>query len=188
MVQHFTKDEVEELRARLSGNSAKDTDFPEAHSFTRSDEIAIVQEGINKKLNLDKLFSGLVRGLDEEFMQNEKTRQTNESIRTANESSRLSAEEDRIASETERKTNETIRIANESARVASETDRETAEHDRSLVFTKLKEQSEAATKNANDAAQTVIDVFTLLSESEYAALEKKDNNKLYLVYEDETEQ
>lgn len=42
-----------------------------------------------------------------------------------------------------------------------------------------------AASEANKAAQNVRGVFTLLSESEYNALETKDDNKLYLVYEDE---
>lgn len=185
MIQHFTKDEVEELRARLSGNSTRDTDFEEAHDFTRSDEIAIVQEGINKKLSLDTLFSGLVRGLDEEFLQDEKTRQENEIERIANETERVKAETERKESEEVRTTSEAARVKNESTRVSSETERINAEKARVDEFAKLSEQTTEAIKKSNEAAQSVIDVFTLMSESEYAALEKKDNNKLYLVYEDE---
>lgn len=185
MVQHFTKDEIEELRSRLSGNSKKDTDFEEAHDFTRSDLITIVQEGLNKKLSLDTLFGGLVRGLDEEFMQDEKLRQENETIRIVNETERISSETARQESEKVRTSSETTRTENESLRTSAETERVSAEENRVKEFANLSEQTTEAIKKSNEAVQSVIDVFTLMSESEYSALEKKDNNKLYLVYEDE---
>lgn len=55
MRDHFTRDQVEELRVLLAGNAAKDTDFPEAKTITDSDAVAIVQDGKNKQLNVKKL-------------------------------------------------------------------------------------------------------------------------------------
>lgn len=55
MREHFTREQVEELRVLLAGNAAKDTDFPEAKAITSSDAVAIVQDGKNKQLNVKKL-------------------------------------------------------------------------------------------------------------------------------------
>lgn len=55
MRDHFTRDQVEELRVLLAGNAAKDTDFPEAKTITDSDAVAIVQDGKNKKISAVKL-------------------------------------------------------------------------------------------------------------------------------------
>lgn len=105
----------------------------------------------------------------------------NEKQRIANENARIAAEKDRATAESLREAREVIRKENEANRI-------TAENERANEFASLKDESENATKKANEAAESVIGVFTLLSESEYAALTEKDPNKLYLVYEDEDEE
>ncbi len=77
--------------------------------------------------------------------------------------------------------------ANEDVRIENENNRITAENNRVAEFSVLKKDSQDASAAANKAAQDCIDVFTLLSESQYQELEKKDNNKLYLIYEDDAE-
>jgi len=47
---HFTKQEIEEIRQRLSETAVKDSQFPDAGMLSLSDFVAIVQSGKNKKI------------------------------------------------------------------------------------------------------------------------------------------
>lgn len=83
---------------------------------------------------------------------NEETREENEDQREENEAAREAAEAQRKANEEARQTAEAQRQENESERIANEEARQTAETSRANEFTRLKSESEKATKAANDAA------------------------------------
>lgn len=83
---------------------------------------------------------------------NEEEREANEDQREENEDRRKDAEAQRIANEDKRENAEAERVANEDERMAHENARENAEASRALEFTRLKGESEKATKSANDAA------------------------------------
>ncbi len=143
---------------------------------------------------------------ERERKENEDSRKKAENARIETEASRKASENARNVAETNRSTAEAGRMEAEKTRVASESSRNNSEQQRRTAeesrvnaensrvseFSELKKASEEATKTAgnaaiqaNKAAQDVKDVFTLLSESEYNALETKEDNKLYLIYEDE---
>ena len=61
--EHFTREQVEEMRARLVGNAMRDTDFPEVESFTDTDSIAIVQNGKNRRLGVAKFIDEASKGI-----------------------------------------------------------------------------------------------------------------------------
>ena len=75
-----------------------------------------------------------------------------ESGRKSNESERAAAESSRVKTESKRSSAESARADAESKRVASETSRVNAENERASEFSRLKSNSETATKNAQDAA------------------------------------
>lgn len=130
-------------------------------------------------LDTSNIVAPIIKGfIGGEWQALEPAPERNEKQRIANEEERISAEKARVAAESLRETREAIRKENETNRI-------TAENKRADEFATLKSESADATKKATEAAESVIGVFTLLSESEYAALIEKDPNKLYLVYEDE---
>lgn len=53
---HFTKQEIEEIRQRLATLAVKDSQFPSATAVYLEDFVAIVQEGINKKVTIGDLY------------------------------------------------------------------------------------------------------------------------------------
>lgn len=59
MARHFSKEEVDELRARIAATSKKDTDFETAKELGVHDLVAIVQGGVNKKVEVSKFSEGL---------------------------------------------------------------------------------------------------------------------------------
>ena len=154
MARHFSLEEIEELRRQLVGNSVKDTDMEDASAFQKTDTVAIVQSGKNKRITMDTMVDCIVDGIDEEFTQHEKEREANEVIRIANEENREYAEKGRASSESTRVTNEsarveaeakrsdaeTVRVANEAARVSNEQTRQALEAER--------KQNEANRKSA----------------------------------------
>ena len=191
-MRHFSKEEILELRTLLVGYGARDTEFKAAHSFTRTDTIAIVQEGKSCKISMDDLIDGLINSIDEDFNQHEKERRAGEEERIEQENSRISAETDRQTNESNRQTAEsnrdlaeTKRVEEEANRAFAENSRESAETNRTVTFDELKSALQAAIEDATEAATETRNTFTLLSESEYKALTEKDPTKLYLVYEDE---
>lgn len=90
-----------------------------------------------------------------------------ESARVKAESARDNAEATRAANEELRKNNERARTLDESGRVEAEKARVAAESARVAEFSRLKTESETATKNANDAAAEAKEVS-----SGVAALER----------------
>lgn len=60
MARHFSKEEVDELRARIAATSKKDTDFETAKELGVHDLVAIVQGGVNKKVEVSKFSEGLI--------------------------------------------------------------------------------------------------------------------------------
>lgn len=146
------------------------------------DIVASVTEPGDKNviwLDTSNILAPIIKGfIGGEWQPLEPAPERNEKQRIANENERIAAEKDRVTAESLREAREAIRKENEENRI-------TAENERTDEFAVLKSESMDATKKANEAAESVIGVFTLLSESEYAALTEKDPNKLYLVYEDE---
>lgn len=63
MARHFSKEEVDELRARIAATSKKDTDFETAKELGVHDLVAIVQGGVNKKVEVSKFSAGLTADL-----------------------------------------------------------------------------------------------------------------------------
>lgn len=63
MARHFSKEEVDELRARIAATSKKDTDFETAKELGVHDLVAIVQGGVNKKVEVSKFSEGLTADL-----------------------------------------------------------------------------------------------------------------------------
>lgn len=51
-MSHFSKEEIEEIRRRLTTKAVKDTQFPTAEDIKSEDYVAIVQDGINKKIQV----------------------------------------------------------------------------------------------------------------------------------------
>jgi hypothetical protein len=90
-----------------------------------------------------------------------------ESARVKAESARANAEATRAANEEQRKKNERARTSAEDVRVEAEKGRVAAESARVTEFTRLKTESETATKNATDAAEEAKEVS-----SGVAALER----------------
>lgn len=56
---HFTRQEIEEIRQRILTESRKDTQFPDTDRISTSDYVAIVQNGINKKVTVGLLYKEL---------------------------------------------------------------------------------------------------------------------------------
>ncbi len=128
--------------------------------------------------------------INEELKTNEKVRQENENERIENENERKenevdrqNAESERVNAENIRKTNETVRIGNENTRKANETVRQNQEADRQTNTAVAIENTEKATKKANDAAddlQHKLDThhFVLTEDKDVAGgVPSLDNNK-----------
>lgn len=54
-MKYFTKAQIEEIRKQLATMGVRDTDLPVAHELDGDEIVAIVQEGINKKIGVRKL-------------------------------------------------------------------------------------------------------------------------------------
>lgn len=54
-MKYFTKAQIEEIRKQLATMGVRDTDLPVAHELDGGEIVAIVQEGINKKVGVRKL-------------------------------------------------------------------------------------------------------------------------------------
>ena len=65
-MKYFTDAQIEEIRRRLATLGVKDTDLPYAKTLSGDEVIAIVQEGINKKVGIKDFF---VRYLPEDFVE-----------------------------------------------------------------------------------------------------------------------
>lgn len=108
------------------------------------------------------------RAADEVSRKTAETGRVNaESARVTAESARVNAEATRAANEDQRKNNERVRTLAEADRVEAEKTRVAAESARVAEFSRLKTESETATKNANDAAAEAKEVS-----SGVAALER----------------
>lgn len=57
---HFTKTQIEEIRRQLSLLGVRDTDLPDVTSMTGEEEVAIVQDGENKKVKIKDLFGEFI--------------------------------------------------------------------------------------------------------------------------------
>lgn len=99
----------------------------------------------------------------------ESTRIQNENNRRDAESSRTSAEQKRDAAESLRNTAETERQGTENARKSAESARVQAEQSRVNEFNTLKEESQAATDNANQAAAKAASDIQALTDKVNAA-------------------
>ena len=64
----LTKEEMDDIARRIATLAKKDTDFPDANALEEEDLVAIVQNGINKKINLSDFANQLVN-LSEETIQ-----------------------------------------------------------------------------------------------------------------------
>ena len=55
MPRHFTREEIDEIRAQLVADGVKDSALPETLAVTSEDFVAIVQEQTNKRLSIETL-------------------------------------------------------------------------------------------------------------------------------------
>lgn len=156
MARHFSIEEIEELRRQLVGNSVKDTDMEDASAFQKSDTVAIVQSGKNKRITMDTMVDCLINGIDEDFTKHEKEREANEAARIANEENRVIEEAHRVAFENTRLKNESERVTAENnrnnaetVRVANERDRQTTESSRQQ-FERERRQAEDDRESAEN--------------------------------------
>lgn len=51
----FSKSEIDELTRAIASRGVKDTDFPEATNVSGNDYVAVVQNGVNKKIKVNHL-------------------------------------------------------------------------------------------------------------------------------------
>lgn len=64
---YFTEEQLEEIKQYILDTGTKDTDLPSVSNVSSTDEIVIVQNGYNKKINLRTLFSsfgGITKDLE----------------------------------------------------------------------------------------------------------------------------
>ena len=64
---YFTTEQLEEIKQYILDTGTKDTDLPSVSNVSSNDEIVIVQNGYNKKINLRTLFSsfgGITKALE----------------------------------------------------------------------------------------------------------------------------
>lgn len=55
----FTREQIHEISKRLSELGIKDTDLGEVDKISSDDVIAIVQNGVNKKVSIKELISSI---------------------------------------------------------------------------------------------------------------------------------
>lgn len=55
----FTREQIREISKRLSELGIKDTDLEEVDKISSNDVIAIVQDGVNKKVSIKELISSI---------------------------------------------------------------------------------------------------------------------------------
>lgn len=55
----FTREQIREISKRLSELGIKDTDLEEVDKISSDDVIAIVQDGVNKKVSIKELISSM---------------------------------------------------------------------------------------------------------------------------------
>ena len=55
----FTREQIREISKRLSELGIKDTDLEEVDKISSDDVIAIVQNGVNKKVSIKELISSI---------------------------------------------------------------------------------------------------------------------------------
>lgn len=55
----FTREQIREISKRLSELGIKDTDMEETDKISSDDVIAIVQDGVNKKVSVKELISSI---------------------------------------------------------------------------------------------------------------------------------
>lgn len=55
MARHFTKQEIEEIRRQLATYGVRDSEFPEATTVSSEDEVMILQDEKNKRLDVGKI-------------------------------------------------------------------------------------------------------------------------------------
>lgn len=55
----FTREQIREISKRLSELGIKDTDLEEVDKISSDDVIAIVQDGVNKKVSIKELASSI---------------------------------------------------------------------------------------------------------------------------------
>lgn len=65
-MKYFTKAQIEEIRKALATLGVKDTDLPNASTISGDELIAIVQDGINKKVGISDFF---LRFLPDDFLE-----------------------------------------------------------------------------------------------------------------------
>lgn len=53
MARYFTKQQIEEIARRLATESFRDTDFDNATAITGDEYVAVVQDGLNRKVTMD---------------------------------------------------------------------------------------------------------------------------------------
>ena len=61
-MSHFTKSQIEEIRQRLATKAVRDSDLENASSFDGDDFTVIVQDGENKKLDVNAFRNELQNG------------------------------------------------------------------------------------------------------------------------------
>ncbi len=63
MARYFSREEIEQLRGQLASTAVRDTDFSEAQSVQKEDQVAIVQNGVNRLVRVGTLSKSLFPGL-----------------------------------------------------------------------------------------------------------------------------
>ena len=61
-MSHFTKSQIEEIRQRLATKAVRDSDLENTSSFDGDDFVAIVQDGENRKLDVNTFRNELQNG------------------------------------------------------------------------------------------------------------------------------
>ena len=61
-MKYFTKAQIEEIRRALATEGVKDTDLDNAHALSGDELVAIVQDGVNKKVGVRKLIHDYLPG------------------------------------------------------------------------------------------------------------------------------
>lgn len=189
MAQHFTKEQIDEIRSRLASEGKKDSDFESASEVTPEDFLTIVQNRRNKKMPLsvfeDKVFKQLKVIIDdyiyeggERFTSEEKQKLS--SLPTGEELAEIlnpiiTSLPDDLGDENP--------LMDQSDVVELLTN--------ALVSYYTKNQMDTQQQQQNDAIQELQQRDVLISESEFAELvenEEVDPTKRYYIYEDEEEE
>lgn len=179
---YLSKKQIEEIAQQIASISKKDSDFEETFELNGEDYVAIVQDGVNKKISGDLFRSELQKAARDAVtatlatntaVQNaEALRVTAEQGRVSAESARADAEALRASAELTRENNETARGNAESVRVSAESGRVTAENGRvsaeSARVTAESERASAETSRRSEFESLESDMQTAIGQADAA--------------------